>query len=108
MLSTATGATVAVIASKDNNKKKLLLFILSFITRALVTEPIDQLIKQKLDYELGGTLTVILVSALFISALLIIAKSESLTKAISWFSKLIEKNFTTIIDVLSGKGRDKK
>nr|WP_307773398.1 putative holin [Providencia stuartii] len=102
------GATVAVIASKDNNKKKLLLFILSFITGALVTEPIDQLIKQKLDYELGGTLTAILVSALFISALLIIAKSESLTKAISWFPKLIEKNFTTIIDVLSGKGRDKK
>ncbi|MEQ4625178.1 putative holin [Providencia manganoxydans] len=102
------GATVAVIASKDNNKKKILLFILSFLTGALITEPVDRILKEKLDYELGGTLTAILVSALFISALLIIAKSETLTKALTWFPRLIEKNFTTIVGVLSEKWRDKK
>lgn len=102
------GATVAVIASKDNNKKKFLLFVLSFITGALVTDPIDKLLREKFDYDLGGTLTAILVSALFISALLIIAKSESLTKAITWFPRLVEKNFTSVIDVLSEKWRGKK
>ncbi|HGN1708113.1 TPA: putative holin [Providencia rettgeri] len=102
------GATVAVIASKDNNKKKILLFVLSFLTGALVTEPIDKILKEKLDYELGGTLTAILVSALFISALLIVARSETLTKALTWFPRLIEKNFTTIVDVLSKNRRDKE
>ncbi|MEX9972709.1 putative holin [Providencia rettgeri] len=58
------GATVAVIASKDNNRKKILLFVLSFLTGALITEPVDRILKEKLDYELGGTLTAILVSAL--------------------------------------------
>ncbi|HGN1708167.1 TPA: putative holin [Providencia rettgeri] len=101
------GATVAVIASKDNNRKKILLFVLSFLTGALITEPVDRILKEKLDYELGGTLTAILVSALFISALLIIAKSETLTKALTWLPRLIEKNFTTIVDVLS-KRRDKE
>ncbi|MGG4606996.1 putative holin [Providencia stuartii] len=101
------GATVAVIASKDNNRKKILLFVLSFLTGALITEPVDRILKEKLDYELGGTLTAILVSALFISALLIVAKSETLTKALTWLPRLIEKNFTTIVDVLS-KRRDKE
>ncbi|WP_369427557.1 hypothetical protein [Providencia sp. PROV236] len=33
---------------------------------ALITEPVDRILKEKLDYELGGTLTAILVPALFI------------------------------------------
>lgn len=102
------GATVAVVASKDNNKKKLLLFVLSFVTGALVTESVDKLIKEKLDYELGGTLTAILVSSLLISALMIIARSETLTKAITWLPRLVDKNFSTIFDLLSEKWRGKK
>ncbi|MDR2226228.1 MAG: hypothetical protein LBE52_09600 [Providencia sp.] len=102
------GATVAVVASKDNNKKKLLLFVLSFVTGALVTESVDKLIKEKLDYELGGTLTAILVSSLLISALMIIARSETLTKAITWLPRLVDKNFSTIFDSLSEKWRGKK
>lgn len=102
------GATVAVVASKDNNKKKLLLFVLSFVTGALVTESVDRLIKEKLDYELGGTLTAILVSSLLISALMIIARSETLTKAITWLPRLVDKNFSTIFDSLSEKWRGKK
>nr|WP_283812538.1 MULTISPECIES: putative holin [Providencia] len=102
------GATVAVIASKDNNKKKVLLFILSFLTGVLISESVERIIVAETGYEIGKTLTAILVSALFISLLLIIASSETLTKAIRWLPRLIENNFSVLMSTLTEKWRGKK
>ncbi|MDD9340187.1 MAG: putative holin [Providencia heimbachae] len=102
------GATVAVIASRENNLQKVLLFFLSFLTGALTTEKVDYLIHEQTGWNLGGTLTAILVSSLFISLLMIIASSDSLRKALRWLPSLVERNFAKIIDTFSEIWRSKK
>ncbi len=102
------GATVAVIASRENNFYKVLLFFLSFLTGALTTDKVDQLIHEKAGWDLGGTLTAILVSSLFISFLMIIASSDTLRKALRWLPAMVDRNATKIIETLSDIWRDRK
>lgn len=94
------GASASVIASKDNNKRKILHFILALGAGVLIAYPTSEFIFEMWQKSVSPKITAIVVSALLIPILVIVANRDNLLKLFSRIASSIDRNFSSIIQAI--------
>ncbi|MBO1929595.1 hypothetical protein J4731_19290 [Providencia rettgeri] len=92
------GSTVAVIASKDNNKTKALVFVCSLAAGIPVSEPAEKILNDITGYDISRLVSAILVSALFVPILLVLSNRENIKKGV----KLVLHTVSDKLDLMIG------
>ncbi|MEQ5070751.1 putative holin, partial [Providencia rettgeri] len=100
VLGAIIGASVSVIASKDNNKRKILHFFLALGAGVLIAYPASELIAQIWAWNVSPKITAIAISALLIPVLIIVASRDNLLKLFSRIAASIDRNFSSIVQAI--------
>ncbi|WP_275076729.1 putative holin [Providencia rettgeri] len=80
VLGAVIGASVSVIASKDNNRRKIFHFILALGAGILIAKEASEFIAQAWSWEISPKITAIIISALLIPVLVLAANKDNLRK----------------------------
>ncbi|EJD6498519.1 putative holin [Providencia rettgeri] len=100
VLGAIIGASVSVIASKDNNRRKILHFILAFCAGILVAKEASEVIAQIWTWNISPRIMAIVVSALLIPVLVLAANKDNLRKLFSRIAASIDRNFSSIVQAI--------
>ncbi|MCW2254062.1 zinc transporter ZupT [Providencia alcalifaciens] len=100
VLGAIIGASVSVIASKDNNKRKILHFFLALGAGVLIAYPASELIAQIWAWNVSPKITAVVVSALLIPILIVVANRDNLLKLFSRIAASIDRNFSNIVQAI--------
>ena len=100
VLGAVIGASVSVIASKDNNRRKILHFILALGAGILIAKEASDLIAQVWQWEISPKITAIVISALLIPVLVLAANKDNLRKLFSRIAASIDRNFSSIVQAI--------
>ncbi|MEY0300803.1 putative holin [Providencia manganoxydans] len=94
------GASASVIASKDNNRRKILHFILALGAGILIAKEASDVIAQIWNWDISPKITAIAISALLIPVLILMANKDNLKKLFSRIMTSVDKNFSTITQAI--------
>lgn len=94
------GASASVIASKDNNRRKILHFILAIGAGILIAKEASDVIAQIWNWDISPKITAIAISALLIPVLVLMANKDNLKKLFSRIMTSVDKNFSTITQAI--------
>ncbi|HEC8323439.1 TPA: hypothetical protein RG501_RS06130 [Providencia rettgeri] len=100
VLGAIIGASASVIASKDNNRRKILHFILALGAGILIAKEASDVIAQIWNWDISPKITAIAISALLIPILVLMANKDNLRKLFSRIMASIDKNFSTITQAI--------
>lgn len=100
VLGAIIGASASVIASKDNNRRKILHFILALGAGILIAKEASDVIAQIWNWDISPKITAIAISALLIPVLVLMANKDNLRKLFSRIMTSIDKNFSTITQAI--------
>ncbi|QZY63219.1 phage holin family protein [Providencia rettgeri] len=100
VLGAIIGASVSVIASKDNNKRKILHFFLALGAGVLIAYPASELIAQIWAWNVSPKITAIAISALLIPVLIIVASRDNFLKLFNRIAASIDRNFSSIVQAI--------
>ncbi|WBA58417.1 putative holin [Providencia sp. 21OH12SH02B-Prov] len=100
VLGAIIGASASVIASKDNNRRKILHFILALGAGILIAKEASDVIAQIWNWDISPKITAIAISALLIPVLVLMANKDNLRKLFSRIMASIDKNFSTITQAI--------
>lgn len=100
VLGAVIGASVSVIASKDNNRRKILHFILALGAGILIAKEASDFIAQVWQWEISPKITAIIISALLIPVLVLAANKDNLRKLFSRIAASIDRNFSSIVHTI--------
>lgn len=100
ILGAIIGASASVIASKDNNRRKIFHFILAFGAGVLIAKEASEFIAQVWKWDVSPKITAIAISALLIPILIIVANKDNLIKLFSRILLSIDKNFSSITQAI--------
>nr|ELR5038776.1 hypothetical protein [Providencia stuartii] len=100
VLGAIIGASASVIASKDNNRRKILHFILALGAGILIAKEASDVIAQIWNWDISPKIMAIAISALLIPVLVLMANKDNLRKLFSRIMTSIDKNFSTITQAI--------
>ena len=100
ILGAVIGASASVIASKDNNRRKILHFIIALGAGILIARETSDFIAQVWSWDISPKITAIVISALLIPILIIVANKDNLIKLFSRILSSVDKNFSSVIQAI--------
>ena len=93
MMGAVIGAAASVIASRDNNGRKIILFLLAFLCGVLIATPLSDLIMELWGVNVNPRIAAIITAAFAIPIILFASSRENMGKAARWLSELISSRF---------------
>nr|WP_278979202.1 putative holin [Providencia alcalifaciens] len=100
VLGAIIGASASVIASRDNNRRKILHFILALGAGILIAKEASDVISQIWSWDISPKIMAIVISALLIPVLVLVANRDNLKKLFSRTFTSIDKNFSSITQAI--------
>lgn len=100
VLGAIIGASASVIASRDNNRRKILHFILALGAGILIAKEASDAISQIWSWDISPKIMAIVISALLIPVLVLAANKDNLKKLFSRIFTSIDKNFSSITQAI--------
>lgn len=100
VLGAIIGASASVIASKDNNRRKIIHFFLALGAGILIAYPVSELIAQIWEWDVSPKITAIGISALLIPVLVLAANKDNITKLLSKVGASIDRNFSSVTQAI--------
>lgn len=100
VLGAIIGASASVIASRDNNRRKILHFILALGAGILIAKEASDVISQIWSWDISPKIMAIVISALLIPVLVLAANKDNLKKLFSRIFTSIDKNFSSITQAI--------
>lgn len=100
VLGAIIGASVSVIASRDNNRRKILHFILALGAGILIAKEASDVISQIWSWDISPKIMAIVISALLIPVLVLAANKDNLKKLFSRIFASIDRNFSSITQAI--------
>ncbi|ATG17152.1 hypothetical protein CO695_12920 [Providencia alcalifaciens] len=100
VLGAIIGASASVIASRDNNRRKILHFILALGAGILIAKEASDVISQIWSWDISPKIMAIVISALLIPVLVLAANRDNLKKLFSRIFTSIDKNFSSITQAI--------
>lgn len=100
ILGAVIGASASVIASKDNNRRKILHFIIALGAGILIARETSDFIAQVWSWDISPKITAIVVSALLIPVLLVFANRDNISKALRAVWLLVRENLSSAIQAV--------
>lgn len=92
-LGAVIGASVSVIASKENNLRKLLHFFLAFCAGLIIAFPASDMIADIWAVKVSPRFVAIIAAAMVIPILLLLSSAENIEKTAKWISGFISRRF---------------
>ncbi|EOF5041632.1 putative holin [Providencia rettgeri] len=100
VLGAIIGASASVIASRDNNRRKILHFILALGAGILIAKEASDVISQIWSWDISPKIMAIVISALLIPVLVLAANKDNLKKLFSRIFASIDRNFSSITQAI--------
>ncbi|EKT66916.1 MULTISPECIES: putative holin [Providencia] len=100
VLGAIIGASASVIASRDNNRRKILHFILALGAGILIAKEASDVISQIWSWDISPKIMAIVISALLIPVLVLAANRDNLKKLFSRVFTSIDKNFSSVTQAI--------
>ncbi|WP_272521709.1 putative holin [Providencia sp. PROV202] len=100
VLGAIIGASASVIASRDNNRRKILHFILALGAGILIAKEASDVISQIWSWDISPKIMAIVISALLIPVLVLAANRDNLKKLFIRTFTSIDKNFSSITQAI--------
>ncbi len=100
VLGAVIGASVSVIASKDNNRRKILHFILALGVGILIAKEASDVISQIWSWDISPRIMAVIISALLIPVLVLAANKDNLRKLFGRIAASIDRNFSSIVQAI--------